>query len=270
MKKTFIALTLACSVATVWSTATQAAFDPVNDDTDLFLANPAYASQRPNVLIFLDNTANWNSRFDNEKLALSKVFTNLSDKFNVGLMMYTETGSGNGGPDGGYVRAAVRQMTPVNRLSMAALITSFDKNADKGNNATVSLAMHEIYAYFAGVTARSGIKKKRDHTGNSIAGLGASNAVYALAGNALTSSAATDYTSAITDGCQRNILIYISNGAPNDNNSSLSQAQTLLEVLVGKTPPDTIAINPSGQQDNWGRRICAFHGELRREFHVCG
>jgi len=258
MKKTFIAFTLACSVATICSTATQAAFDPVNDDTDLFLANPAYAAQRPNVLIFLDNTANWNSRFDNEKLALSKVFTNLSDKFNVGLMMYTETGSGNSGPDGGYVRAAVRQMTPANRLAMAALITSFNKNGDKGNNATVSLAMYEIYAYFAGVAARSGIKKKRDYTGNSIGGLAASNAVYALPGNALTSAAATDYTSAITDGCQRNILIYISNGAPNDNNNSLSQAEGLLGGLVGKSPPDTIAINPGGQQGNWADEYARF------------
>jgi type IV pilus assembly protein PilY1 len=258
MKKTLIAFTLACSVATVWSTATQAAFDPVNDDTDLFLANPALSSPWPNVLIFLDNTANWNSRFINEKLALSKVFTNLSDKFNVGLMMYTETGSGNGGPDGAYVRAAVRPMTATNRLAMAALVTSFDKLGDKGNNATVSLAMHEIYAYFAGVTARSGIKKKRDYTGNSITGLGASNTVYGLPGNALTSSAATDYTSAITDGCQRNIVIYISNGAPNDNNSSLSTAEGLLAGLVGKSPPDTIAISPNGQQGNWADEYARF------------
>jgi type IV pilus assembly protein PilY1 len=258
MKKTLCLLTLAWSVATAWPTAIQAAFDPVNDDTDLFLANPVLSSPRPNVLIFLDNTANWNSRFINEKLALSKVFTNSTDQFNVGLMMYTETGSGNGGPDGAYVRAAVRPMTAANRLRMAALITSFDQLGDKGNNATVSLAMHEIYAYFAGVTARSGIKKKRDYTGNSIAGLTASNNIYALPANALTSSAATDYTSPITDGCQRNILIYISNGAPNDNNSSLSTAEGLLSGLVGKTPPDTIAINPNGQQGNWADEYARF------------
>ena len=156
MKKTLIAFTLACSVANYGSTVRAAAFDPVNDDTDLFLANPALSSPRPNVLIFLDNTANWNTRFANEKLALSKVFTKLTDQFNVGLMMYTETGAGNNGPDGGYVRAAVRPMTPANRLAMASLITSFDQLGDKGNNATVSLAMYEIYTYFAGGAARSG------------------------------------------------------------------------------------------------------------------
>ncbi len=258
MKKTLISFALACSVATVWPTVAEAAFDPVNDDTDLFLANPAYPSERANVLIFVDNTANWNTRFNNEKTALANVFTNLSDQFNVGLMMYTETGSGNGGPDGAYVRAAVRQMTPANRTAMAALINSFHQNNDKGNNATVSLAMHEIYAYFAGITARSGIKKKRDHTGNSIGGLAASNAIYALPDNALASAAATTYASPIVDACQRNILIFISNGSPNDNNSSLGQAQSLLEGLVGKTPPDTIAINPSGQQGNWGDEYARF------------
>ena len=242
----------------IWPIAVSAEFNPVNDDTDLFLANPALSAPRPNVLIFLDNTANWNSRFTIEKLALSKVFANLSDNFNVGLMMYTETGAGNGGADGAYVRAAVRQMTAANRLAMASLITSFDQIGDKGNNATVSLAMHEIYTYFAGGTARSGIKRKRDYAGNSIAGLTASNNVYALPRNAFTSNFAKDYTSPITDACQRNVLIYISNGAPNDNNSSLSIAEGLLSNLVGKTPPDTVAINPSGQQSNWGDEYARF------------
>ena len=39
--------------------AAMSAFDPVNDDTDIFLANPSIAAERPNVLIILDNTANW-------------------------------------------------------------------------------------------------------------------------------------------------------------------------------------------------------------------
>jgi len=258
MKQTLIAIACACMAFFVGTGSVLAAFDPVNDDTDLFLANPSYAAARPNVLIFLDNTANWNSRFENEKVALATVFSGLSDSYNVGLMMYTETGSGNGGPDGAYVRAAVRQMTPLNRTLMASLIASFDKLGDKGNNATVSLAMHEIYAYFAGATVRSGIKQKRDHTGNAIPGLLKSNQIYALPGNALSSAADTVYDSPITDGCQRNILIYISNGAPNDNNSSLKTAEGLLAGLVGKSPPDTIAISPGGQQGNWADEYARF------------
>jgi type IV pilus assembly protein PilY1 len=257
MKQTFAAAVLA-SAAYAAGSGGALAFDPVNDDTDLFLANPAYTAQRPNVLIFLDNTANWNARFDNEKSALTSLFFSLTDQYNVGLMMYTETGAGNGGPDGGYVRAAVRQMTPGNRVKMAALVNSFDKLGDKGNNATVSLAMHEIYSYFAGVTARSGVKQKRDYAGNSISGLTASNDIYALPDNALSSSGATQYESPITDGCQRNILIFISNGAPNDNNSSLSTAEGLLAGLTGNNPPDTIAVSPNGQQGNWADEYARF------------
>ncbi len=257
MKRTLIIIAWAWMALVAGAGSAVAAFDPVNDDTDLFLANPAYAAARPNVLIFLDNTANWNTPFENEKIALASVFAGLSDNYNVGLMMYTETGSGNDGPDGAYVRAAVRQMDPLKRTLMASLISSFDKIGDKGNNATVSLAMHEIYAYFAGATARSGIKLKRDYTGNAIPGLLKSNQIYALPGNALSSAADTGYESPITDGCQRNILIYISNGAPNDNNSSLSAAEGLLSGLLGKTP-DTIGLTPDGQQGNWADEYARF------------
>ncbi|NIO42988.1 MAG: hypothetical protein GTO41_24215, partial [Burkholderiales bacterium] len=65
MKQAFFKVTCA-AVMFVAGLASAFAFDPVNDDTDLFLANPAYAAPRPNILIFLDNTANWNTRFDNE------------------------------------------------------------------------------------------------------------------------------------------------------------------------------------------------------------
>ena len=53
---------------------TYADFDPVNDDTDIFLANPSIISNRPNVLLYIDNTANWNTAFANEKTALVNVF----------------------------------------------------------------------------------------------------------------------------------------------------------------------------------------------------
>ena len=72
--------------------AARAAYDPVNDDTDLFLANPNITAERPNILIILDNTANWNQPFVNEKNALVQVVNGLNDSFNVGLMMMVEKG----------------------------------------------------------------------------------------------------------------------------------------------------------------------------------
>ena len=55
MNKTIRALSTAALLAA--PLAAWPVFDPVNDDTDIFLANPAFTAVRPNVLIFVDNTA---------------------------------------------------------------------------------------------------------------------------------------------------------------------------------------------------------------------
>src|SRR6185369_10467817 len=112
-----------------------ASFDPIGEDIDIFLANPTITAERPNVLILLDNTANWNTPFSNEKSALVTVVNSLSNDFNVGLMMYVETGNPNDNVDGGYVRYAVRQMTGANRTALATMVNNLDQLGDKGNNA---------------------------------------------------------------------------------------------------------------------------------------
>ena len=71
-----------------------------------FLINPAVAADRPNVLIIWDNTANWGQQvtsqtaYSIERQALSQVVSALNDDFNVGLMLFTESGNGT---DGGKV-----------------------------------------------------------------------------------------------------------------------------------------------------------------------
>ena len=231
-----------------------AAFDPVNDDTDIFLANPSIAAERPNILIILDNTANWNTAFVNEKAALVSVVNSLTDNYNVGLMMFPETGGGNDSIDGGYVRFAVRQMTTANKSALSTMVNNLNQTGDKGNNATPSLAMYEAYAYFAGITARAGYGKvKRDFAGNT-----ANNPLAAsLSGNAFSSSTTQTNTSPITDPCQKNFIIYISNGPAGENSTSLSTAQTLLQTISGQTPTQ-IAINPSGSQGNWTDEYAKF------------
>ena len=126
-KKLFIKLTLAFALTLqISSPAHAAGFDPVGQDIDIFLANPAFSASRPNVLILLDNTANWNSAFENEKAALLSVFGTLDASFNVGLMMFTETGGGNSGNDGGYVRFAIRQMSGANKTALGNIVTGLD------------------------------------------------------------------------------------------------------------------------------------------------
>src|SRR6185369_16576926 len=98
-----------------------ASFDPIGEDIDIFLANPSITAERPNVLILLDNTANWNTPFSVEKAALVSVVNSLNDGYNVGLMMFPETGNPNDNVDGGYVRFAVRQMTTANKAALASM-----------------------------------------------------------------------------------------------------------------------------------------------------
>jgi type IV pilus assembly protein PilY1 len=214
------------------------------EDIDIFTVNPAIAGLRPNVLIVLDNSANWNTAFDNEKAAMVSVVNGLDDRFNVGLMNFAETGSGNQNPtDDGYIRAHVRQMTTANKAALAGLVGNFHKLDDKSNNVGYGLAMAEAYRYFRGAQAYSGIgQKKRDYFGNLLAGGGASNTasnvVYALPGaseHAFSSVAANTYNSPISDGCQKNFIILISNGPATDSNNG-SNTTTATNPLAPAPP----------------------------------
>lgn len=229
----------------------------MGEDIDLFVGLPPSATDAPNVLIIVDNTANWNTAFANEMAALVSVVGALPvDKFRVGLMMFTETGSGNSGNDGGYVRAAVRLMNSANKTKYQALVSGLGQTADKSNGGKIGKAMWEAYLYFAGLAPHAGNNKnKTDYTGN-ISGTVSSNAIYALTGNALASKAGTPYISPLVPGsCAKNYIIYISNGAAQDNASDTSQATAALTAVGGSTT--TIPIAPSGSQgnvaDEWAR-----------------
>lgn len=245
------------------------------EDTDIFFINSVVATTRPNVLILLDNTSNWDStdtvagdgtsRFQNVRQALKDTVLGLDDRFNVGLMLFSETGAGNSNPDGAVVRAGVRQLTldaadgtPGFRTKFANLVGNLN-GFDKGNNAKVGLAFYEAYQYYANSTAYSGANKaKRDYAGNSMPTGGNnandnpqlvySNAVWATAGNALADSVATRYVSPIADNCQKNFIIFISNGTTLENSSDINTATNFLAAQGGDTT--VVGLTPSGLQNN--------------------
>ena len=233
------------------------AFDPVNDDTDIFLANPSFPAERPNILIILDNTANWNSAFVNEKAALVQVVNSLNSSYNVGLMMMVETGGGNDSVDGAYVKSHIRQMTDTNKTALSTMVNNLDILADKSNNNMAGFGMHEAFLYYAGRASRASYGKvKTDFAGNT-----AGNPLAApLTGHALPGSptAASLYNSPIIDGCQKNFIIYISNGPANENASARSELEGYLATLTGVTPPVTIPISPNGQQGNWADEMAKY------------
>lgn len=226
------------------------------EDIDLFVGASPNSTGAPNVLIVLDNTANWNDAFTNEISALSSVLAGLpADKFRLGLMMFTETGNGNSNTDGAYVRAAIRLMDSTNKTKYQQLVNSLDINGDKSNGGKGGLAMWEAYRYFsAGAPHAGNGKNKTDYAGNT-SGTTASNAIYALAGNALSSKNATSYNSPVVAGCAKNFIIYISNGAAQDNNNDTTTGTAALAAAGGNT--SAIPISPSGSQDNladeWAR-----------------
>jgi len=243
------------------------------EDIDLFVGTPPSASEAPNVLIIMDNSANWNNAFANEKSALVSVFNGLPlNKFRMGLMMFSETGAGNGNPGGAYVRAALRLMDATNRPRYSSFVNSLSNsppNADKGNGRALGLSMAEAYRYYSAGQAYAGHNKaKRDYPGNIVApasAYSASNAVYALSGNAFSSAGSNTYVSPITDGCQKNFIIYIGNttaggNVTKDNTSDNNASGDLLKTAMGLPSSATIPqipISPAGFADNvadeWSR-----------------
>jgi len=255
------------------------------EDIDLFV-QPVGTENVPNVLFLIDNTANWSRSVDgqaiqiNEKLALQSVFNNLkvngaAATVRVGVMLFTETGGGNNAVDGGYIRAAIRDMTPANKVTYAALIASLDQNGDKSNGGKAGKTMAEAYYYFNGLSPVSGNSKvKTDYTGNT-SGTAASQAIYALTTvanggvnaigivgqKAKANMAAVPYHSPLPAGACNNYIIFISNGAAQDNAADNTAATNMLataaanEGIAGATSP--IALTPSGSAtnvaDEWAR-----------------
>lgn len=248
------------AIAAISLLASIQSFAQYTSDIDIYGGTPS-AGTAPNVLIILDNTGNWSSPFPSEKDALITAFNSLDlNRFRVGLMLFTETGGNDSGEGGGYVRAALRLLDADYKTKLNNLLTSLDVNADKGNSGKAGLAMAEAYAYLSGGTPFAGNNKgKTDYTGNG-GGSAASNAVYALPGNALASKAATTYLPPAGAVCARNYIIYISNNAAQDSNSDNDKASQLLSAAyaaVGMTRPAEISITPNGSQSNkadeWAR-----------------
>src|SRR6185436_11894618 len=66
-----------------------------------------------------------------------------------GLMLFVKSSSN---PAGGYVRFAIRSMTPNNRAAFVSVLSSLDISADKVASADTdySAVMFEAFKYFGG------------------------------------------------------------------------------------------------------------------------
>ncbi len=157
------------------------------EDIDLFTSGIGLnQANNPNVLIILDNSANWSSaaqhwpggvkQGESELSSIRRVVQETTDKINLGLMMFT--GGSGSTPDGGYLRYAVRTMDATNRANLSALIgdascvngpgangtpkcifKNYDVPQSSGGERTAtadtdySAAMFEAFKYFGGCTS---------------------------------------------------------------------------------------------------------------------
>lgn len=241
------------------------------DDIDIYSQNTTITPDAPNVLILLDNTANWSqsfaggTKFSAEMTALQTVVNQLKVQFNLGIEMFTETGGGNSGPDGGYVRFAIQGMTDssgnataarncllkmvgsgANCASTNTYYSLLDVNNDKSNGGKAGVAMSESYDYFKGSNAYAGTNKTKADplafTSGTIAG--------------------PQYKTPLASSCQKNFLIVINNGPFSDNSSDTGTAMTQLgsascdQTVIN--PPDTSSSNNAG--DEWAR--CLYKTDL--------
>ena len=237
------------------------------DDIDLFVdANSNAAGDLPNVLIVVDNTANWNSLFSKERKALSDIFNSLqtnldgSARFNVGVMFAAEKGNGNSNVLGGYVRAAIRPMTKENAKIYANMIDALDSGYDSGSGGESSMVFAEAHRYFSSGAMIAGDKIKADYAGNSTSGWSPSysnsdtrttmQAVYALPGNARASKGSNTYTGPDTDGCAKNFIIYLSNGPANDNANVIKDSIAVLKAANNNQSIAQFALSPTGSSEN--------------------
>jgi type IV pilus assembly protein PilY1 len=159
------------------------------EDIDLFTDSGVSAATAPNILIVLDNSANWNAnnqgwtdpnriinpfkQGQSELRALRTLMddTNINEAVNIGLFMFT---SGNPA-DSGYPRFHIRNMTPVAKNAFKEMIgpdsgcvdganslngtpncifKNFSSSSEQTNSASTrySAALFEAFKYFGGYT----------------------------------------------------------------------------------------------------------------------
>ena len=297
------ALSLALSMALVATPPSVTA-----EDIDLFVgSNPASAATRPNVLIIIDNSANWSSasqhwpggikQGESELRSLRTVVGELTDRVNVGLMLFTP-GSGSN-KDGGYVRFGINQMTATNKAALQELIgtstcvdganslngtpnclqNNFNSSTEKVGTANTdySAALFEAFKYFGGYTSPA-------NANNDIAGSPISASQFGplrYAGNPdeksdrnafNPTSQRTTYNPPISavNSCAKNYIIFIGNGFPNqDSPASLLTGvggnATQLPIQQYSTTSTTQTANigsACGTGNNTGQRVTSCNAAI--------
>ena len=251
------------------------------EDIDLFQGGTEITGNRPNVLFIVDNSANW-ARNDQgwpggvkqgeaELSALVKVVGQQTSNIRMGLLMFTDGQSTNGG---GYVRFGLREMnkslamdssgnpitdsvTNATKLQtiLRGIRPNFNSSTEKVSAAqsNYSNVLYEAYRYFGGENMyASPVDGKRDYLWN-----GAYNVSPYTAGNvyqnALSGQSATQYNSPLSTEvpCSKNYIIFIGNGFPSRDTDPSAYGDTRVNTYFNKT--QIFSSSKTNYSDEWAR-----------------
>lgn len=256
--------------------AVSLAFTPLAlaDDTDIF-NNPLQSGLKPNVLLMIDNGANWSSNYTVEGVpskqaavsqAIYTVASNAAmvDKVRLGMMLFTQGNS----PEGGKVVAAVDDFTTsrqglfkclvYNKVEVGGVPTCVPTNGlatESSNNSPIAKSFNEAYLYFKGsnylagkadgVAQTVGVKTGN---GNNL-DLGADPAAFRNSSSYLQPSSG--------NVCANNFIILIGTVNGTLAAGEDGEAKSLLAGHMGRQPTQVV-LNPDGNGHNWGDEFAGF------------
>lgn len=280
MKKTARLLPALVATALIASPLRQASAE----DIDLFVTAAQGSAVNPNILVVIDNSANW-SRNDqgwptlkqgqSELRALSQIASELNDKVNFGLMMFT-AGTGSNA-NGGYVRFPVQPMTSSAISSFQTLLGANTSGGIYGNFSTgeqvgtaktdYGATMFEVFKYFGGWTSPAKANDPNPNGDSPIDTTAGPSATHfgnvRFGGNPDSNtdpSAFTDsfvhYKSPIdtSNACAKNYVIFIGNGFPTSGSEQSLTATALnnVKAVTTQLAQPTYSVTPSGSTVSLG------------------
>ena len=234
------------------------------EDIDIY-SLPNTEGFRPNVLIMLDNSANWSASISTpicnavgaavrasspnkeegtkmgaQKCALYKLIASMSvadlSQFNFALMLFNESPDASGYPR----KAFFRVTTAADKQALLNVISGIGINRDKTNNASTGESFYEAYQWFLGSTVHLGNKTAAKHDAA-----------------AFSDSSKTRYVSPGV-GCAKNHIIYLANGKPGDNDNNALALLRRLNAGVTRTRIPVAENVGSSDEANWTDEFAAF------------
>jgi hypothetical protein len=208
----------------------------VSEDIDIFSVDQDNSVDKPNVLIVLDNSANWSrqsqqwpgglTQGQSEVRAIKNVINQLPEgSVNVGLLLYSTDGNASQN-DGGYLRFHIRPMTALNKVALSGHLDTMFNNINapiekRSQGNPFGDLFWDVYNYLTGGTQ----SKNGSGTPASRADALAYTSQYNRFRSPLTA----------LDSCRRTIIIFIGNNVSNGPTGDSGANVSALSAAGGDT-----------------------------------